>query len=468
MTRRSLARIALLALLHCAPRSPPPASQLVLYLDTDAPLPSGSGGASGALDPAPLFDRVRFDATPNGDSGACDCSREFDVTSELVASGAVSFGVLPPLAGQGTLRVRLFRASATVEGEPDPGSTIDITFALPEASSSGVVEWTLYMPTDEVGTPLGTASPMATLAGRPNPSHVGTWPGAIRRNCAAAPGVGEVCVPGGAFWMGNVAASGQGANSGDASRLVILSPFYVDETEMTVGTFRGLNGVAAGFWESTRACATGDYCTLTPHPGPNEDLPATCVDWPHARAVCVRQGKDLLSEAQFEYLASGLAGQPYVWGTDVPQCGDTVFERGGYGAYSNFPHDCVDVPSNAPDCDAGFPAGGLGLGGPLPPRSGSRDRLTIALAGWTGTVFDLIGNVAEYTLDKWNLETGSCWSRRGVYTNPVCDDPSATERTNRGGDWASDPAGVLAAFRDWNGLNDDSAEIGLRCARPSE
>jgi len=92
----------------------------------------------------------------------------------------------------------------------------------------------------------------------------------------------------------------------------------------------------------------------------------------------------------------------------------------------------------------------------------------IALPGWTGTVFDLAGNVAEYTLDKWNLETGPCWARPGVYVNPVCDDPSTTERTNRGGEWASEDSFLLAAVRDWTRDGSVSAEVGFRCARPSE
>jgi formylglycine-generating enzyme len=465
---RSLGSAALLLVFSgCASPQASPTPQLLLYLDTDAPLPRGSGGAGGALDPVPLFDRVRFDATPSADGGACDCSREFDVTNELVASGAISFGVLPPLAGGGTLRVRLFRGSATVEGEPDPGSTIDVTFALPAVSSSGgIVERTLYLPTEEVGTPRGTESPVATLPGPPSPSHVGTWPGAIRKNCPAAPLAGEVCVPGGAYWMGNVASAGQGLNSGDVSRLVVLSPFYVDETEMTVATLRRLGGVVAGeFWSGEKGCSTADYCTVTPNPGPNEDLPATCLDWAHARATCTSQGKDLMSEAQYEYLASGLAGQPYVWGTDVPQCGDMVFERGGFGAYSGYAEDCVHPSNRGPFCNGGIIVGGLGLGGPLPPRSGSRDRLTIALPGWTGTVFDLAGNVAEFTQDRWSPETGPCWSRRGVYTDPVCETSSTAEQTNRGGDWSSDPQNSLAAFRDWNQVNESSAQIGFRCAR---
>jgi formylglycine-generating enzyme required for sulfatase activity len=354
-----------------------------------------------------------------------------------------------------------------VEGQPDPGSTIDITFALPAVSSSdGIVPRTLFMPTDKVGTPLGNTSPVATLPGRPHPSHVGTWPGAIRKNCSAVPRAGEVCVPGGAYWMGNVAAAGLGVYSGNRSRLVVLSPFYVDETEMTVLTFRRLGGKASGFWKDARGCDTLDYCTVTPDPGNNEQLPATCVAWSNARAVCMSQGKDFLSEAQFEYLASGLSGQPYVWGTDVPRCDDAVFERGGFGAFSGYPNDCVDVPSNAPDCDAGYPQGGLGLGGPLPPGSRKRDRLTISLPGWSGTVVDLAANVAELTLDKWDLETGPCWSRPGVYVDPVCEDPMAPDRTNRGGDWTSDTSGTLAAYRDLT--NDSNAQVGIRCARRAE
>ena len=59
-------------------------------------------------------------------------------------SGGASFGVLPPLAGDGTIRVRLFRGNAIVQGEPDPGSTIDITFALPAAPPTGAGEYTLF------------------------------------------------------------------------------------------------------------------------------------------------------------------------------------------------------------------------------------------------------------------------------------------------------------------------------------
>jgi formylglycine-generating enzyme required for sulfatase activity len=469
VTRASIAAIALFALAGCKTQEAlPPLGQLVLYLDTDAPLPSDPGGTMNALNPQPLFDRVRFDAIADHDAGACDCNREFDVTSSLVASGSISFGVLGSLAGAGKIRVRLFRVSATVQGEPDPRSTIDITFALPAAPSEGIEERTLYMPTDDVGTPRGRTSSVATSPGRPNPSHVGTWPGAKRKNCATAPKEGEVCVPGGAFWMGNVAAGGHGPESGDTSRLVIVSPFFVDETEMTVAAYRSLHGENDTTWSGVRGCDITDYCTWTASPGPNEALPMNCTSWLDARPLCQKQGKDLLSEAQYEYVASGLAGLPFVWGTDAPQCGDVVFERGGFGAYDSYPQDCIGTKGTGATCNGGQPAGGLGVGGPLPPRSGSRDRLRIALPGWTGTVFDIAGSVGELTLDRWNVETGSCWSRPGVYTDPVCDDPHATLRSSRGGDWATSASGLLAARRTPIGAHDVDAETGFRCARASK
>jgi formylglycine-generating enzyme len=457
--------LGLALLLDCSPSQKvlPPTGQLLLYLDTDAPLPSSTGAATSALTPAPLFDRVRFDATPTLDGGPCDCSREFDVTDDRVESGSVSFGVLPPLAGHGTLRVRLFRGDATVQGEPDPGSTIDMTFALPAVPAEGIVSRTLFLPTDAVGVPQGTKSPLQTSAGPPNPFHVGTWPGAQRKNCPAAPQEGEVCVPGGAFWMGNVAAANAGPDSGNVSRLVVMSPYYLDATEMTVGAYRAEGGECDVPWSGTTGCDPQDYCTYTSSPGNNDGLPVNCIEWTQARAVCQKQGKDLPTEAQFEYAASGLAGQPYVWGTDIPQCGDVVFERGGYGYFNAYAQECVPMGSDT-TC-GGAPAGGLGLGGPLPPKSGMRDQLTIALPGWTATIYDLIGNIDELTRDQWNAETDPCWSRPGVYTNPLCSDPTSTEETARGGDWTQGASAALAAQRQETPMNVIGPYLGFRCAR---
>jgi formylglycine-generating enzyme required for sulfatase activity len=461
-----LGALGIVGLLHCSsPQTLPPLGQLVLYLDTDAPLPSGAAGVASALTPAPLFDRVRFDATPTGeavDAAGCDCSRQFDVTEERVRKGEVSFGVLGSLAGHGTIRVRMFRGGATVQGEPDPRSTIDMTFALPSVPAEGIVSRTLFLPTENVGTPLGTTTPLETSPGPPDPYHVGTWPGAQRKNCPAAPHAGEVCVPGGAFWMGNVAAA-NGPGSGNVSRLIVMSPYYIDATETTVAAYRAAGGQDQAPWPGTDGCDLIDYCTYSSAPGKYDDLPINCIDWAEARMVCQSQGKDLPSEVQFEYVASELAGNDFVWGFDLPQCGDAVFERGGYGYYFSFPSDCVS-PNGDTEC-CGSPLGGLGLGGPLPPNSSMRDMLTIALPGWTGTIYDLAGNLGEYARDQWDLETGPCWSKPGIYTDPVCMDPDSSQVVVRGGDWTAGPEGLLAAQRTPSILNAAGPQIGFRCVR---
>jgi formylglycine-generating enzyme len=450
-------------LLACSARTAPAPGQLLLYLDTDAPLPTGSSVTEDVLTPAPLFDRVRFDVVKGASACASDCSREFDVTEALVMSGGASFGVLAPLVGDATLRVRLFRASAVVEGEPDPGSTVDRTFALPEPPSVGVAAYTLFMPTEDAGVPDGTVTPIAPEPGRPNPAHAGTWAGATRTPCASPAREGEVCIPGGAFWMGNLSVPNCGPGSGSVSRLVVLSPYFMDATEVTVGAFRQGGGQSTVTATGTSGCEIVDYCTYTPSPGPNESLPVNCVDWQEARSYCQNQGKDLPTEAEFEYAAGGLASQPYVWGTDVPSCGQAVFARGGYGAFGGTVSICSEVAAGQ-EC-SGAPPGGVGLGGPLPPRSGTLDRLVVDLPGEGGTIYDLAGNVTEFARDHWDLETGPCWSRPGVYDDPVCDDPSSTDVPVRGGAWSFAASELLAARR--SGATDDAIdpEYGFRCVR---
>ena len=122
MTRRALVVASVLPLaLACEKAAPAPAAvgQLVLWLDTDAPLPTAT--PPGPMDPAPLFDRVRVDVLPL-DGTTCDCTREFDVTTDSMSAG-VSFGVIPSGPSGVTLRVRLFRAGVTLDGQPAPDST---------------------------------------------------------------------------------------------------------------------------------------------------------------------------------------------------------------------------------------------------------------------------------------------------------------------------------------------------------
>src|SRR5439155_16208739 len=108
-----------------------------------------------------------------------------------------------------------------------------------------------------------------------------------------------------------------------------------------------------------------------------EDYPVTCLNGKNqALAYCAKTGRSLPSEAQFEYVASGLRGAIFVWGGDAPSCEDAVFGRGGWGQYQNIAAPCK--PAESP-------------GGPLPIGSARRDRLELE----SGTIFDLAGNAGE-------------------------------------------------------------------------
>jgi formylglycine-generating enzyme len=450
---RAAACGALVALAaSCGPQQLPPESELVLYLDTDAPLPSASAPAVPYL-----FDHVRIDGV-GADGTACDCTREFDLDAEMLKDGGASFGVIPSpgavTRGGDRVRVRMYRIEDAVDDQPPASTTLDVTFVLPGIAANTVVDRTLFLPTEAVGQPQGQATPVATRAGSPNPSHVGTWPGAARVDCTGAARAGEVCIPGGAFWMGNVAAGERGQYSGDAQRLVTLAPFFIDETEVTVASFRAAGFVADELYAGIMDGSFQSYCTFTPKPGPFEDLPVTCLGWQTSRQYCLAKGGELPTEAQFEYVASGLSSGEYVWGSGEPACADAVLQRAGVGVLENDYGTCRTTP----------------WGGAAPVASTMRDALVVG----SGAVHDLVGNVTEAVLDAFQLSTGPCWSRPGVYVNPVCGPLPvdcgkagvSTLVSYRGGRWTGDGYTALAAFRDFAPCNTLSPDRGFRCVRP--
>jgi len=419
--------------------APPAVGQVVVWLDTDAPLPTAT--SPGRMDPAPLFDRVRIDVIPL-DGTTCDCTREFEVTTDSM-NGGMSFGIVPSLGA--TLRVRLFRATVTLDGEPAPDSTVDYTFAVPAIPEGTVADATVALATGDVGVPLGTDTPIALTPGKPVGTHVGTWAGAQRVDCASPPPEGEVCVPGGAYWMGDPAAAGWTDIQTTHQRLVVLSPFTIDATEVTVATLRAAGGAANQAWSGSAGTNTDDYCTFsTTVGGPTDHLPVTCIDWNKARAYCQAQGKDLPTEAEFEFAEGGGHGNPFSWGVDPPTCPDAVFSL---------------WPNTAPDCLA---AGDM-HGGPAPPGSGSLDALALP----TGTVLDLAGNVEEWMRDTWNTDEQPCWSRPGVYTNPFCS-AGPGEASARGGSWAVTGGLLRAGLRDYGVKTQWVDFVGFRCARDAQ
>ena len=72
-------------------------------------------------------------------------------------------------------------------------------------------------------------------------------------------------------------------------------------------------------------------------------------------------------------------------------------------------------------------------------------------------LYDMLGNVAEWTHDWYAPYTGAA-------TDPA-GGPAGSERVYRGGSWDSDPRGVRAAFRSSFEPTFDTGRIGFRLAR---
>lgn len=439
--------------------------QVLVYFDTDAPVPVRGDAAGQAT---PLFDRLRVDVFAPGSSSPCDgCSNDFELDAELFRQRSVSIGLAAPVGVSGyRVRARMFKAAfADRTGVPDSDSSIDVTFALPAAEDGVVTERTVALPTNDIGQPVGAlTAPSDSVRGRPQASLVGTWPSARRIDCAAAPPPGAVCVPGGAYWMGNpnspgfVLASSTGISAGTLDtrepRLIVVSPFFLHATEVTVEQFRAASQVpapAAKWSGSSTGAGTGDWCTFTSAPGPHDKEPVTCLTIFEARAYCTAMGAELPTEAQFEYVAGALEGRLFPWGQDAPSCTEAVFGRAGWGA----------LGSLIAPCRTATPPGGA-----TPPGTGTRDRVTLP----GGTILDLGGNVSEWMLDLWNRIDEPCWQRAGIYNDPTCSSLSEHDGhlvVVRGGNWGETFRALEATSRRARDPLSTNLDVGFRCAWPA-
>jgi formylglycine-generating enzyme required for sulfatase activity len=440
--------IGAFGLVSCGDRSLPPRGQLLLHVDTDAPLPPRQGEPGDATRPPALFDRLLVEIFPAGASTPCTgCTREFAVDATSLERGDLSMGVFPPVNATGyRARVKLFRSAATQSGAARPGSTIESVALLPPIAAEGVTDVTVVLRTDDVAAPRGTLD--APVLPEPGSPRLAPWPGAREVPCGSAPEDGEACIPGAAFWMGDprLDTISDPAHDGRLERLVVVAPFFLDATEVTVAAFRA-SGLATSLTPGGPSDdpheAKGDIadCTFTSKPGSNEQRPVNCVSWQRASDYCASRQRTLPSEAQLELVAGGRRSFAFPWGSDVPACGDAVFER-----------------------SAGDACKSLGVG-PANVGGGARDR--VAYGGVE--VVDVAGNVSEWTRDLWNREDEPCWGT-GVFHDPVCNAPSPGDgraRSIRGGAFSS-PAQFLRAALRGRVVNETravAAEVGFRCAR---
>jgi formylglycine-generating enzyme required for sulfatase activity len=332
-----------------------------------------------------------------------------------------------------------------------------VDIALP---SEGVVEERVVLRLECVGRPATFLEPATTCvsleqlsaspeAGRLDgaggeTSLVGTAALAQSYACEGPDPDASPCIAGGYSVLGDVDLAGIGDLFVDESlplRPVVLSPFWMDETEMTVGRVRPL--VQAGVVSEALPALydpndiNQQFCSWRGADDATADtLPLNCVGLPTAAQICQLLGGQLPSEAQWEHAARG-RGQhrSYPWGDDAPECCSLSAARSlgpcpGVGL--------EPVASHAPSNDCAV-------------SDVSRDG-----------VFDLGGSLVELVSDLAAPYGEGCWDYDGFLVDPSCatgDGPGA-----RGGNWHSSFVQALSALRK-RAIPGEGQ--GFRCVYPS-
>jgi formylglycine-generating enzyme required for sulfatase activity len=247
------------------------------------------------------------------------------------------------------------------------------------------------------------------------------------------------CIPGGLFLMGT--SDQTDFELSTPIHRVTLPSFYLDVTEVTVGAYDDCvqRGPCNAADTVNDAGSPNDVCNavLPDHDG----HPVNCVNADDARTYCAWQGKRLPTEEEWEYAAQRPSQRLYPWGNDDPRV--RIFNGCG--------QECDD---------GGFPWSD-GVVGTAPVVTFVDDQ------SFDG-VFDLAGNVSEWTQGHCDYTWGACNDCDAAA--PDCAKPCSACVSNwtiaRGGNFGSVSAlDVRVVARSRYDPTSQSLYIGFRCAR---
>lgn len=224
---------------------------------------------------------------------------------------------------------------------------------------------------------------------------------------------GMVRVPGGTFILGS--ADSKSLPNERPSLVVTVAPFWIDRTEVTVGSYRGC--VARHLCLRPKR---GAQCTFD---GNDPSLPVSCVSFRDAETFCRSMDRRLPTETEWEFAAHGTYVMRYPWGGSTTGCSFAVTLRGDHTAYGCSAAGPAQVGSH--------PAGASPFG-----------------------IHDMSGNVEEWVAD-WYVETRTSGRPPRAGASHVL----------RGGGWMSTPQMSRTTSRIGGSALEAGPNVGFRCAR---
>ena len=277
-------------------------------------------------------------------------------------------------------------------------------------------------------------------------NRTGRRVGGTFRDCATCPQM--VVVPVGSYRMGSPSSEVERWSGEEpVHRVTIGQPFAVGVYEVTVGEdgrFVGATGHAGG--NSCSVWAGGSFgfeersgrSWRNPGFRQTERAPVVCVNWADARAYVrwlsqqTGQSYRLLSEAEWEYVARAGTTTARYWGESAS--GQCEYANGADSS-TNFDWiGCSDGHART------APVGSL-----RPNAFG---------------LYDVLGNVWEWTQDCWNASYAGAPSDGRSWERGAC-----SHRVQRGGSWSNGPENLRSATRFRNTADGRFDFLGFRIAR---
>lgn len=419
--------------------------------------PSGAGARARARSSANTGGSASTDGSANvdgvGASAGDLATPDGSVPASGAAPGVTSGGAVEPGATAGTFGIPsggadpLLSAGATGEAGAAAGEA-----GAPPARSTCVAGVACERAKD---CWLGATQCVGDIAvcapARPAPEHSPCIFGECTKDgscikpvlsCASGDqtGCGAITIRGGAFRMGYRASAPEDSRG----EPVTVGSFVLDAYEVTVARFRRFWAVQAPLLRvvtypngtqlrTDTALHEPEPTTLhpsynwTPDPGPRENHPINRLTWATAFLFCAWDGGRLPTEAEWEYAATGrelgslTSGRDYPWGDQAPDC----------------------TLANTIKC-------------------GSETSVAVdSLPQWGG-LYQMAGNVTEWTADSYTDMPGPCWDGT-PRENPLCLEEGSSYFTAKGGSYAGSGAQVFGVWRlsSQNGVG----PRGVRCAR---